>query len=36
MINYTDSTGVTIFAPLPDGSLLFCPLALRPQAPALG
>ena len=33
ILHYVDPTGVTIFALLPDGSLLLRPLAPRPPAP---
>jgi len=36
IINYADSTGVTIFALLPDGSLLFRPLAAPPAGTSAG
>ena len=36
IINYVDSTGVTIFALLPDGSLLLRPLAAPPPGTSAG
>ena len=36
IVNYVDSTGVTIFALLPDGSLLLSPLATPPVGTAAG
>ena len=36
IINYVDSTGVTIFALLPDGSLLLSPLDSLPSGTAAG
>jgi hypothetical protein len=36
IINYVDSTGVTIFALLPDGSLLLRPLAAPPAGTDAG
>ncbi len=36
IINYVDSTGVTIFALLPDGSLLLTPLAAPPSGTGAG
>jgi Hyaluronidase protein (HylP) len=36
IINYVDSTGVTIFALLPDGSLLLRPLAAPPKGTTAG
>lgn len=36
ILNYVDSTGVTIFALLPDGSLLFRPLAAPPAGTTAG
>ena len=36
IINYVDSTGVTIFALLPDGSLLLRPLAEPPKGTSAG
>jgi hypothetical protein len=36
IVNYVDSSGVTIFALLPDGSLLFRPLAAPPAGTSAG
>ncbi|MGH6836726.1 MAG: hypothetical protein ACREC9_14575 [Methylocella sp.] len=36
IMNYVDSTGVTLFALLPDGSLLFRPLAAPPAGTEAG
>jgi hypothetical protein len=36
IVNYVDSGGTTIFALLPDGSLLFCPLAVPPAGTKAG
>jgi hypothetical protein len=36
IVNYVDSTGVTIFALLPDGSLLLSPIATPPVGSAAG
>jgi hypothetical protein len=36
IVNYVDSTGATLFALLPDGSLLLCPLAAPPSGTSAG